>query len=100
MADFKLSGEAFVDIERLYEHGVITFGLSTADFYYDGLFAAFDLLATYPRSARLRTELDPPVRVHRYRSHLILYDVGDDGVVIIQRIRHGLEDWQADAAPD
>ncbi|MBB4857459.1 toxin ParE1/3/4 [Novosphingobium chloroacetimidivorans] len=96
MPGFLLSTEAFIDIDRLYENGVVTFGLSAADAYYEGLFATFDFLASYPHAARLRTEVDPPTRVYRYRSHLIVYDVGDRGEVIIQRIRHGREDWQGD----
>jgi len=95
---FRLSGLAFRDVERLYEDGLTKFGLAIVDHYYDGLFAAFDFLADYPRAARLRMEIDPPARVYRYRSHVIVYELDDNDVVLILRIRHGREDWQADGS--
>lgn len=96
MPRFQLSRPAFQDVERLYEDGVITFGQAKADKYYDGLFEAFDLLASYPHAARLRMEINPPARIYRYRSHMIVYEVDDEETVLILRIRHGREDWQTD----
>ncbi|MFN3364093.1 MAG: type II toxin-antitoxin system RelE/ParE family toxin [Allorhizobium sp.] len=46
--------------------------------------------------ARQRTELSPPVRVQRYRAHLVIYLTEDGGGVLIVRVRHGREDWQED----
>ena len=37
--------------------------------------------------------LHPPVRVHRYQSHLIIYEIAEDDMVLILRVRHGREDW-------
>jgi plasmid stabilization system protein ParE len=36
MASFKLNQEAEEDLDRLYEHGILFFGLGQADRYYDG----------------------------------------------------------------
>jgi len=58
-----------------------------------GLSAIFEFLADYPQAARLREEISPPVRVHPYKAHLVIYDVGDEDKVIILRVRHGREDW-------
>jgi len=68
------------------------FGVAQAERYSDGLEAAFQFLADYPRAARLRTEMPRPVRAHPYKSHLIIYRADQDGVLII-RIRHAREDW-------
>ena len=76
------------------------FGLSQADRYIDGLLGTLELIADFPEIARLRTGIDPPVRAWPYRSHVILYDLGEAGGVLIVRIRHGLEDWQGNLGAD
>lgn len=40
-----------------------------------------------------RMELDPPVRLHPYRAHLVVYVAEADGVLIV-RILHGRQDWE------
>jgi toxin ParE1/3/4 len=45
--------------------------------------------------ARERLEITPPVRIHPFRSHLIVYIVDDNNDVFIVRIRHEHEDWQS-----
>ena len=82
----------------IYAQGARGFGLVQADRYHDALFDQFDLLAAFPRMARERTELDPPVRVHPFRAHLILYRVEPDDSILILRVRHGREDWTAPPA--
>ncbi len=37
MASYKLNEEAEDDVSRLYEYGILNFGLDKADRYYDGL---------------------------------------------------------------
>lgn len=71
------------------------FGRKQADAYSMGLAAAFRLIADYPLSARERLETVRPVRARPYRSHVILYTVEQAGVLVL-RVRHGQEDWQAD----
>ncbi len=41
------------------------------------------------------TELNPAVRIHRYISHMIIYENEGDDILII-RVRHGREDWLSD----
>ena len=48
MVTFKLNEEAEDDLERLYEHGILCFGLAQADLYYDGLIEHFYKLAKNP----------------------------------------------------
>ena len=63
--------------------------------YRDHLLRAFEFLAQFPRAARLRTELRPPVRIHFCRSHIIVYRENDAGILIL-RVRRGREDWSND----
>jgi toxin ParE1/3/4 len=90
---FRLTRAAADDLTAIFLEGIGQFGLQQADAYHEGLSAIFAFLADYPHAARLREEISPPVRVHPYKAHLVIYDVGNEGEVIILRVRHGREDW-------
>jgi len=89
---YRLTRAAADDIEHIYVEGLVQFGFEQAEAYHLGLFGTFAFLAEYPAAARPREELPTPVRIHRYRSHLIVYEIVD-GEVLVVRIRHGREDW-------
>ena len=90
--NYRLSRSAEDDIIAIYVTGVHKFGLDQAERYHAGLERLFAFLAENPRAARERTELAPPVRVHRYKAHLILYRIVGSEILIL-RVRHGREDW-------
>jgi toxin ParE1/3/4 len=90
---FRLTRAAADDLTAIFLEGIEQFGLAQADAYHEGLSAIFAFLADYPHAARLREEISPPVRGHTYKAHLVIYDVGNEGEVIILRIRHSREDW-------
>ncbi len=90
---FKLSVEAEEDIIAIAEQGARMFGVDQAKPYHDELFALFDLIAANPRIARERNEIEPPVRIHPFKAHLIVYRFEDDEKIFVVRIRHGHEDW-------
>jgi len=93
---YRLTSAAADDVVTILENGIEQFGVDHAARYRDGLVAAFVFLAEYPQAARVRDDLPRSVRVHRYRSHVIIYRMQDDGSVLIARVCHGREDWQAD----
>ena len=92
MARYRLSQRAESDIEDIYIAGALTFSLAQADRYNAGLKTVFEFLAANPKAARERLEVDPPVRVHPYGAHIVIYIVDEIGVLVL-RIRHGREDW-------
>jgi toxin ParE1/3/4 len=94
---FTISDHAEEDIIAIFLWGLATLGRSQADSYHDGLLAMFDLLAEFPQSARERSEVQPPVRIQPYQSHVVVYEIVDDGILIL-RVRHGHEDWTANPA--
>tara|TARA_R110002020_G_scaffold136630_25_gene304911 strand:- start:9660 stop:9950 length:291 start_codon:yes stop_codon:yes gene_type:complete len=90
---FLLTAKAEDDIISIAEAGLRLFGETQALSYHLQLYSMFELIAANPRMARERIELVPPVRIHPFKSHLIVYVITEmDGVLII-RIRHGHEDW-------
>lgn len=90
---YKTTGQADRDIIDHYVRGAADFGVNQAERYYEGLVAAFDLLAANPHIARERTEFDPPVRLHPYRAHMIVYVVRNKGILIV-RVLHGRQEWE------
>ncbi|MDR7118026.1 type II toxin-antitoxin system RelE/ParE family toxin [Caulobacter sp. BE254] len=89
---YRLSRKAEEDILQIYLAGVGEFGVNQAERYHAGLEQAFMFLSDFPRAAPERPELIPPSRVHPYKSHIILYRL-DGPDILIQRVRHGREDW-------
>lgn len=90
---FRLSLLAEEDVIRIAEEGILLFGPAQAQKYHRELYAIFNLIARNPRMARERHELSPPLRIHRFKAHLVVYSVDGQGEVLIVRVRHGHEDW-------
>lgn len=90
---FRLTLEAEEDVIGIAEQGVRLFGPAQARKYHDELFAIFELIAANPRMARERHELSPPMRIHPFKAHLVVYRIEEHGDILIVRVRHGHEDW-------
>ena len=89
---YKLTPDAFDQAFAIYVDGTLMFGQGQAEKYQAGLEQTLTFLGDNPRAARERTEIDPPIRVHPFGSHVIIYrDVGDDAVILA--IRHSRENW-------
>jgi toxin ParE1/3/4 len=85
--------QADLDIIGIYVDGAKRFGTAQAEAYHEGLMATLGVLSEHPRMARERTELDPPVRLHPYQAHMIVY-VEQAGGILVVRILHGRQDWE------
>lgn len=93
MGSYRLSIAAADDLTAIARYTVATHGTAQARVYRDGLIQACLFLADNPEAARLRAALNPPMRVHRFQSHMLVYKLEDDGNILIVRIRHAREDW-------
>lgn len=89
---YKTTPLADEDIIRLYVYGARMFGVVQAELYFADLMHCFDLLAERPLAARERPELDPPVRVHFHKAHIIAYLAKADEILIV-RVLDGRQDW-------
>ncbi len=86
-----LTREAEEDLITIAERGIELFGERQARIYHDALYDVFEVISANPKMARERIELSPPVRIHPFKAHMIIYQIEDDTILII-RIRHGRED--------
>ncbi|GLU29740.1 type II toxin-antitoxin system RelE/ParE family toxin [Brucella sp. NBRC 12950] len=94
--ELKLSVLAEDDIISIAEQGIAMFGPVQAKRYHEEIFNTLDLIARNPKMARAREEISPPVRVHPFQAHIIIYQIEEDGTVFVIRIRHAFEDWVSD----
>ena len=94
MRDLRLTPAARRDLGEIWSFTARAWSAGQADAYLRALAGAFDALAAAPEMARERTEFDPPVRVHPFRAHLVIYRAEADHVAVI-RVVHARRDWAA-----
>lgn len=80
------------DLERIKQEGERLFGPVQARTYAMELRDRIERIAETPHLFRERRELNPPIRTCPHKSHVILYRVEGDEIIIL-RVRHGREDW-------
>lgn len=90
MADYDLSEKALDDLDRLYEYGVLTFGLNQANDYYDGLLLRFQEIAISPRLYPAVEHIHEAYRMSVFKAHSIYYRITDTGILIVRLL--GRED--------
>lgn len=93
MAIYTLTNQAKSDIESILMQGIDGFGISQALAYIDELENVFILLAQNPKIGRIRTEINPLVRVHPFFAHVILYEQTRDEEILILTLRSSKENW-------
>jgi len=81
------------DIINLYVYGFKSFGREQAERYHADLEKTFLLLNLNPQMARERTEFSPPVRLHFHASHIIIYTITGQDILILRVLPNG-QDWE------
>ena len=89
----KLTPAAQRDLNGIWDYTAEVWSASQAEKYLAGIEARFTAVCVSPYVARERFEFDPPIRIHRYRSHLIIYLVRQD-IVSVVRVLHARQNWQ------
>lgn len=93
-ARYRLTPAALADLDNIWRFSAETWSARQADRYLDDLVRVFEMIAAVPTLAREHREFDPPVRIHSYQSHLIIY-MQDGEHVAILRLLSGRQDWIA-----
>jgi len=96
---YRIARAAQEELDEIWLYSARQWSNEQADRYLDGLYDCFDLLQRHPLLAREWTAIDPPVRLHPHRSHLIVYRIQDKTLVIV-RVLHLKSDWQATLESD
>jgi toxin ParE1/3/4 len=76
------------DLENIYRFGFERFGLAQAELYAESLLDVLELLALNPMMGRVYLEYLKPVRIHSHKSHVIVYEVTDDAIVVVRVLSH------------
>ena len=93
-ARYRLTPAALADLDDIWRFSAETWSAGQADRYVADLVRVFEMIAAVPTLAREHREFDPPVRIHAYQSHLIIYRESG-GRVAILRLLGGRQDWIA-----
>ena len=88
----KLRRQARVDLSEIWAFTAKQWSAAQADQYLNGLDDILSLLGATPEISRLHVNYTPPVRVYRYRSHLVIF-TADDSVLEVIRVVHGRSNW-------
>lgn len=94
MSKFTVSKAANTDIRGIARYTQNTWGRDQRRRYLDGLNEKFEMLAAMPEMAAERRDFQPPVRIHHYEKHLIIYVINDSGILIV-RVLHQSQDVPA-----
>ena len=87
MASIYKLAKAKLDLTDVWLYTFNQWGESQADKYLDDLETSLHRLVEQPLICRERTQFNPPVRIHHYEHHLIVYTILSDGIKII-RVLH------------
>lgn len=94
MSSFTVSRAANADIRSIARYTQDTWGRDQRRRYLDGLNDIFEVLAAMPEMAAERRDFRPPVRIHHYEKHLIIYVITGTGILIV-RVLHQSQDVPA-----
>ena len=82
------------DLDALYDYTDERWGRAQARVYFEALGQTLQLLSGNPDIGREWTGLSPPARLHRFRSHMVIYRANDASLDVL-RIVHARSNWQA-----
>lgn len=81
-----------MDRDSIWDHTVNEWSVQQAEHYLMGLDRVLTLLAEQPQLARERLEVDPPVRLHPYKSHIVIFRANDTTLEVL-RVVHAKSNW-------
>lgn len=91
MANYEFSKLTESDIERIYEYGILNYGLAKAQDYLLELHDHFQILANNKLFGRSAEQFAPNLRKLEYESEVIYYIPKGDGVLIVRVLGKTME---------
>ena len=88
------SARADIDRDHIWDYTVERWSVAQAETYLTGLDRLLRLLADHPQIASERRNLEPPVRLHKCNSHLVIF-TADEATLEVIRVVHSRSNWQA-----
>ena len=89
---YRLTPAALDDLDETWRFSAERWSIEQADQQLDRLVAVFETIAAMPLLARERPEFTPPVRIHTHHSHIIVYTITENDVVVL-RVLGAWQDW-------
>jgi toxin ParE1/3/4 len=89
--NFTVSQAANSDIRSMARYTQDTWGSDQRRRYLHGLNEKFEMLAEIPEMAEERRDFRPPVRIHHYEKHLIIYVIEDGGILIVRILHQNMD---------
>ncbi|MDR4305783.1 type II toxin-antitoxin system RelE/ParE family toxin [Chelatococcus sambhunathii] len=83
MSRVRLTRRAERDLFEIFLFGIETFGLARAAGYREAFETCFNMLARHPELGRRCPELGEAMRRHEHGSHVVLYEIDLEGVLIV-----------------
>lgn len=91
MPQIKKQPLAEQDLINIWLYTFKQWGETQADKYLDELEQGIRLLASQPLQCRERDEFNPPVRIHHYAHHLIVYIISNDTINIVRVLHESMD---------
>ncbi len=91
MAEYRLSGQAALDLESIADYTIDRFGIEQARRYRDGLKTCFGQLSDNPGIGRRAEHLARDLRRFEHQSHIVFFRSEPDGLLIV-RVLHSRMD--------
>jgi toxin ParE1/3/4 len=88
VTNYRISDRAAADLFEIYLYGIEQFGPMQAERYKESMHHCFLLLAENPRMGRTSDTIREGLRRHEHGSHVILYSLEQDHVLIVG-VLHG-----------
>ncbi|WP_106794210.1 type II toxin-antitoxin system RelE/ParE family toxin [Aquimarina sp. Aq78] len=91
MGVYKVSRKAEMDLAKMYEYGIETFGLKQAKGYLLGMHTLFQILADNTNLGRDASEFILSLKRFSYKSHTIFYLATDIDILIVRVLNQSMD---------
>ncbi|WP_299433290.1 type II toxin-antitoxin system RelE/ParE family toxin [uncultured Maribacter sp.] len=91
MGVYKVSGKAEIDLAKMYEYGIETFGLKQAKTYLLGIHDIFQVLSENINLGRDASKFVFSLKRFSYKSHTIFYLTTDIDILIVRVLNQSMD---------